>query len=102
MNFTQTALDEIEAILEGALTYGGADHTRKVRHRFQSLFDTLDSGVGLGSPRTELGLSDEIRFIPTVPYPFIVILDRRHRLILRVIHARRNYRETVIPDLLPP
>ncbi len=102
MNFTKTALDEIEMILEGTLTYGGAHHTRRVRSRFQRLFDTLDRGVGLGSGRSELGLSDGIRFIPTPPYPFIVIFDRGQGLVLRVIHARRNYREMVISDFFPP
>lgn len=101
MNFTQAALDEIDAILDGAVTYGGARHTRKLRDRLQRLFDLLDRGIGLGSTRPELGLSDDIRFIPTAPYPFIVVFDRDRGLVLRVIHARRDYRQTVIADFWP-
>jgi plasmid stabilization system protein ParE len=99
--FTRTALDEIELILEGALDYGGAEHARKVRARFQRLFDILDRGVGLGSARPELGLGDEIRFVSTTPYPFLIVVDRTQRLILRVIHARRDYRDMVISDYFP-
>ena len=73
MPFTQTALDEIELILDGALKYGGAEHARKVRNRFQRLFDHIDRGVGLGSARPDIGLGDEIRFVSTTPYPFLIV-----------------------------
>ncbi|WP_237480549.1 type II toxin-antitoxin system RelE/ParE family toxin [Lichenibacterium dinghuense] len=101
MPFTQTALDEIELILDGALKYGGAEHARKVRTRFQRLFDHIDRGVGLGSARPDIGLGDEIRFVSTTPYPFLIVVDRRLRLVLRVIHARRDYRDMVIDDYFP-
>ena len=101
MQFTQTALDEIESILEGTLAYGGAAHTRKVRRRFARLFGYLDDGIGLGTSRSELGLADDIRFIPTTPYPFVVVVDRRERLVLRVLYARSDYRDIVIADWFP-
>lgn len=101
MTFTETALVEIESILDGTLAYGGADHTRRVRARLERLFSYLDEGVGLGTPRPELGLSDDIRFVSTAPYPFIVVYDRRESLVLRVVHARSNYREMVMTDWSP-
>ena len=55
MDVTATALDEIEAVLDGALDYGGAEHAREVRDRFKRLFDVLDRGIGLGSPAPNSG-----------------------------------------------
>ena len=101
MDFTATALDEIEAILDGALDYGGAEHARKVRDRFQPLFDILDRGIGLGSPRAGLGLSDDVRFVSTKPYPFLIVIDRKLGLVLRLIHAHSDYREMIISDYFP-
>lgn len=37
----------------------------------------------------------------TTPYPFLIVVDRRLRLVLRVIHARRDYRDMVIDDYFP-
>ncbi len=57
MQCTETAMDEIDAILKGAMTYG-AENVRRLQARLQRVIDQLESGVGLGSGRSDLGLGD--------------------------------------------
>ncbi len=100
MQFTETAIDEIDAILKGAMTYG-AENVRRLQARLQRVIDQLESGVGLGSGRSDLGLGDGIRFIPISPFPFTIIVDRDQQLVLRVIHSRRDFRDLLIGDYYP-
>lgn len=46
-------------------------------------------------------LEGEISVASTTPRRFLVIIDRRLGLVLRVIHARRGYRDMVIDDDIP-
>lgn len=94
-NLTRTALAEFRAIMRQSRDYG-PQTARATQLSFIAVFDAVAEGRALGHIRSDVTIGSNFRFISVKRTSFVVVYDQDRKLVVRIVHGRRDFRTLVL------
>ncbi len=96
-NLTEGAVREFQAIIKDSRD-DGPKTARELQAKLLDRFKAIAEGRGFGHRRDDAPFDPRFRFLNVRPYPFVIIYDKETRVVLRIIHGARDFRNVTLDD----
>ena len=99
-NLAEAALEDFAKIINGSRDYG-AHTTKTLQTQLLARFEAVAEGRAIGHVRSDATFDPDVRFINLLRFPFVIVYDQQSRIVLRIIHGRRDFRALILDKSSP-